>query len=373
MRGRDRERRGRGRRGCPDADAHSRPDADAQPHPAARPERGADPDTAAHPGSHPGPDPRADTGSDTAVDPDPTPAPTPVPTPTPPPVPAPTIDFTAPDEGTVSTVTAGTTVATAWSESVASGRTVAGRSVVMEEAPASSATACAAIGSFWTNTALAASGPGLALGVGGGGRCLRLRVTVTDSGAASGTATSGRLFVFGPGSVRVNAGATATRSRSVSLAITVPTGAGWMRIANSSAGLDTATSRSPGASAAWTLTSGDGSKRVYVRFGGGSLATPLAYGDGIVLDTRAPTVRVSGMTVSARFSDGSRTVRIVLSASGTGSALTGIRVTTRTTLPAVTRAWSNPLSVRTKATTLYLRVRDAAGNWSGWISFHPPR
>ena len=301
------------------------------------------------------------------------PTPTPAPTSVPPPVTAPAIDFTAPDEGTVATVGAGTTVAAVWGESVAPGRAVAGRSVVLEEGAASSAAACATMGSFWTSTALAASGPGLSVSVGAGGRCLRLRVTITDSGAASGTATSGRLFVFGQGAMWVNAGAAATRSRAFSLAITVPTGAAWMRIANSSTGLDTATSRSTGGSASWTLTSGDGTKRVYIRFGGGSLAAPLAYSDAIVLDTRVPTVRISGMTVTARFGDGSRTVRIAVSASGTGSALTGFRLTTRTTLATTTRTWTNPLSVRTKATTLYLRVCDAAGNWSGWISFHPPR
>ena len=79
------------------------------------------------------------------------------------------------------------------------------------------------------------------------------------------------------------------------------------------------------------------------------------------------------MRVTARHSDGTRTVRIVLSASGTGSAVTGYRITTRTASPGITRAWTNPVRVRTRATTLYLRVRDAAGNWSRWISFHPPR
>ena len=211
------------------------------------------------------------------------------------------------------------------------------------------------------------------MSVGTGGRCIRFRVTVTDSGGASGTATSGRLFVFRPGAIQVNADATATRSRSVSLAITVPTGAGSMRIANSSAGLATATSRSLSSAVAWTLASGDGPKLVYVRFEGGSLATPITCRDEIVLDARAPTVAISGMTVTARYSDGTRTVRISLSASGTGSQLTGFRVTSSTAVPGTTRAWGNPLSVRTKATTLYLRVRDAAGNWSGWISFRPPR
>jgi hypothetical protein len=146
-----------------------------------------------------------------------------------------------------------------------------------------------------------------------------------------------------------------------------------VRIANSSAGLATATRRSLRSPVGWTLTSGNGTKRVYVRFGGGSLATPVTYSDTIVFDTRLPTVRVTSRTVTVRHRDGSRTVRIGLSASGTGSAIAGYRITANRASPGPTRAWTNPVWVHTRATTLYLRVRDAAGNWSGWISFHPPR
>ena len=303
----------------------------------------------------------------------PTAAPTAAPTPIPTPIPPPTADFVTPNEGTTATVLAGATVTVAWTERAAPGRTVAGRTLVMDAAAATSASACAAIATWATSSVLTASGSSRAVGVGTGGRCLRFRVAVTNSGNASGTATSGRLFVFRPGAVRVNSGAAATRYRSVSLRITAPTGAGWMRIANSSSGLATATSRSLRSPVSWKLTSGNGTKRVYVRFGGGSLVTPVTYRDAIVLDTRAPIVRWSTMRVTARYRDGTRTVRIVLSASGTGSAVTGYRITTRTSSPGITRAWTNPVRVRTRATTLYLRVRDAAGNWSAWISFHPPR
>jgi len=270
-------------------------------------------------------------------------------------------------------VTVRATVTTAWRESVAAGRTVAGRALILDEAAAPSAKACASVVSWATSTALTTSGASRAVGAGAGGRCLRFRVTVTDSGGASGTATSGRLFVFRPGAVRVNSGAAATRRRSVSLAITPPTGAGWMRIANTAAGLATATSRSPRSSVNWTLRSGNGTRRVYVRFGGGSLGTSRTYSDAIVLDTTPPTVAIGSRVVTARYGDGTRMVRIRLAASGTGTAITGYQVTTRTSAPGTTKAWRNPLFVRTRATTLYLRVRDGAGNWSRWISLRPPR
>jgi len=307
----------------------------------------------------------------------PTPTPTPIPTPTPAPTPAPpsspTVTFTTPGGGTTTIVTAGATVTTAWRESIATGRTVAGRALILDEAAAPSAKACAAVVSWAKSTALTTSGAGRAVGAGAGGRCLRLRVTVTDSGGASGSATSGRLFVFRPGAVRVNSGASATRRRSVSLAITAPTGAGWMRIANTTAGLATATSRSPRSSVSWTLRSGNGTRRVYVRFGGGSLGTTHTYSDAIVLDMKAPTVAIGSRVVTARYGDGTRLVRVRLAASGTGTAITGYRLTTRTSAPGTTRAWRNPLYVRTGGTTLYLRIRDAAGNWSRWISLRPPR
>ena len=303
----------------------------------------------------------------------PTASPTAAPTPTPAPPSSPTVAFTTPGEGATTTVTVGATVTTAWRESVAAGRTVAGRALILDEAAAPSAQACASVVSWATSTALTTSGASRAVGAGAGGRCLRFRVTVTDSGGASGTATSGRLFVFRPGAVRVNSGASATRRRSVTLAITAPTGAGWMRIANTAAGLATATSRSPRSSVNWTLRSGNGTRRVYVRFGGGSLGTTRTYSDAIVLDMKAPTVTIGSRVVTARYGDGTRMVRVRLAASGTGTAITGYRVTTRTSAPGTTKGWLNPLFVRVGATTLYLRVRDAAGNWSRWISLRPPQ
>ncbi len=250
---------------------------------------------------------------------------------------------------------------------------MANRALILDEAAAPSATACASVVSWQTSTALTTSGASRAVGAGAGGRCLRFRVTITDSDGASGTAASGRLFVFRPGAIRVNSGASATRRRLVSLAITAPTGAGWMRIANTAAGLATATSRSPRSSVTWTLQSGNGTRRVYVRFGGGSLGATRTYSDAIVLDAKAPTVAIGSRVVLARYADGSRNVRIRAAASGTGTAVTGYQLTTRTSAPGATKSWRSPLFVRTTAATLYLRVRDAAGNWSRWISFRPPR
>jgi len=92
-----------------------------------------------------------------------------------------------------------------------------------------------------------------------------------------------------------------------------------------------------------------------------------------VLDMKAPTVTIGSRVVTARYGDGTRMVRVRLAASGTGTAITGYRVTTRTSAPGTTKGWLNPLFVRVGATTLYLRVRDAAGNWSRWISLRPPQ
>ena len=97
------------------------------------------------------------------------------------------------------------------------------------------------------------------------------------------------------GSILINSGAAYTDSRSVSLELSASdslSGVSRMMIANTSSFKGTswegyATSKS------WTLTSGDGKKRAYVRFKDGAGNVSRIYSDEIILDTNPPTTTLT--------------------------------------------------------------------------------
>lgn len=285
---------------------------------------------------------------------------------------APDASFTSPGEGSALTGAAGAPYAVAWAETAADGRTITERDLRLESVAATAPSGCSAA-SGWTTTPVAAPAPGVVVSLPAAGHCVRFRLLVTDSaGDMSAAQVSGAIWVVEAGSIRVNAGALWTRSRSVSLVIKVPTGATGMRIANSSAGLDAAPVRPATSLLAWTLPSVDGAHTVWVRFTGSAMGT-LTRSDAITLDTARPTAVVTDTTTTARYADGSRSVRVAIRASGTGSPLVGCQIASDTLSPGAWRAWANPVTVRTRATTLWVRVRDRAGNVSPWVRFAPAR
>ena len=73
------------------------------------------------------------------------------------------------------------------------------------------------------------------------------------------------------GSVTINDGASSTRSRSVTLSLSATdfspgSGVSRMRISNTQSGLSSATWEAYSTTKAWSLSSGQGTKTVYVRY-----------------------------------------------------------------------------------------------------------
>ncbi len=158
------------------------------------------------------------------------------------------------------------------------------------------------------------------------------------------------------GSVSINNGAEYTKTITVSLALSAQDSNGITQMMFSNNGNDWSDPESFATTKAWTMTTGDGTKTVYVRFrdAAGNWSTP--YSSSIIVDTVAPTVsitspsaaltnnptqtlsytasdgtlivKVDGVTVSQRsgdtisFSHGSHTIRVEATdtAGNTGSA-----------------------------------------------------
>ena len=100
------------------------------------------------------------------------------------------------------------------------------------------------------------------------------------------------------GSVVINAGAAATNSTAVMLSLTATdavTSVTQMRFSNN--GTSFSTAEAFASTKAWTLSTGAGTKTVYVQFkdAAGNWSTPVT--DTIVLDTTAPTI--SGRTATS--------------------------------------------------------------------------
>lgn len=167
------------------------------------------------------------------------------------------------------------------------------------------------------------------------------------------------------GSVSVNGGAAATNNRNVTLTLAASdalTGVTQMRFSN------TGTSFSAGeafsTTKAWTLTTGAGTKTVYVQFGDGAGNWSASFTDTIVLDTTAPTVSARTVTnVTAN----SATVNWTTNEPATTQVEYGLTTSygLLTTLdPALITAHSVLLAGLAPGTTYNYRVRsvDAAGN-----------
>jgi hypothetical protein len=170
--------------------------------------------------------------------------------------------------------------------------------------------------------------------------------------------------------VTINAGSMGTRSASVLLSLAWPAWATSAQV-SSSPTFTSATTISRRTSFRWTVPSGDGNKRVYVRYRAANYA-PSTVSDTIVLDRVVPRVTSVSSRVIAR-QGRLRRLSVNPSASGTGSQVRAYQVTSRTSWTGAWRIWKQPFTLTTSAGVLYVRVRDAAGNVSAWRRFYPPR
>jgi len=132
-----------------------------------------------------------------------------------------------------------------------------------------------------------------------------IQIDSDGDGEFDWTGTSGKEFTPEnidttppTGSILINSDADYTNSRSVTLNLeaTDPSGVSAMCFSNDNSSWSDweayATSKS------WTLTSGDGTKRVYVKFKDSAGNVSKAYSDTIILDTTPPKVAITSPTAN---------------------------------------------------------------------------
>jgi FtsP/CotA-like multicopper oxidase with cupredoxin domain len=158
-------------------------------------------------------------------------------------------------------------------------------------------------------------------------------------------------------SVLINTGATLTQNTAVVLTLSAvdPTGIATMQFSND--GISFSAEEPYSVVKAWSLTSGDGAKTVYVRFRDKTLPTGFLYPPvtaGIILDTTAPVTTAS--PIPGIYS--SAPIPVTLTANETAA----IYYTTDGTVPTVASTlYTAPIPVTASTNIQYFAV-DAAGN-----------
>ena len=198
---------------------------------------------------------------------------------------APTVALSTPTAGTV---LAGTVAVSATaSDNVA----VAGVQFLLDGAPLGAEDTASPFSISW-NSVSASSGP----------HVLSARARDTSGNTATSALVTVTVDNQPPaGSIVINGGATATNSRSSTLTLTASDTASavtQMRFSNSGSSYSAAEAYAT--TKAWTLTSGAGTKTVYVQFKDALGNWSAAFTDTIVLDTTAPTI--SGVSATDRTS-----------------------------------------------------------------------
>jgi M6 family metalloprotease-like protein len=138
------------------------------------------------------------------------------------------------------------------------------------------------------------------------GFCDESYVSVTNISASRSTMTATLSDETTPptGSISINSGATYANSTSVTLALTcIGGGSGCAQMQFSNDNISWSPPVTYATTKAWSLTSGDGTKIVYVKFEDNTGNWSSVYSDAIVLDMTAPTTTVTppgGMYTSAQ-------------------------------------------------------------------------
>jgi PKD repeat protein len=164
------------------------------------------------------------------------------------------------------------------------------------------------------------------------------------------------------GSITIAEGAAYTNSSVVTLTLSATdatSGIAQMRFSND--GTEWSSWESYSTSKAWTLTTGDGTKTVYVQFKDNAGLTSQSYQDTIILDTTNPAANAgSDQTVNEDI-----LVTLDASASTDNVAITAYTWTfTDVTVKTLTGAKPTYTFNTPGVYTITLNVTDAAGNWA---------
>jgi hypothetical protein len=193
-------------------------------------------------------------------------------------------------------------------------------------------------------------------------------LVVWNNGATSNTTFNLYLDTSAPtGSILINGGATYANSTSVTLNLSASdaqTGVYQMHFSND--GATWSAWEAYAVSKLWTLTSGDGTKTVYVQYRNNAEMTSATYSDTIILDGTAPTgsIVINGGVLYTQ----STAATLTLSATDGGSGVYQMRFSNNGTTwstweaYATSKAWTLTGGDGTK--TVYVQYSDNAGNIS---------
>jgi hypothetical protein len=223
-------------------------------------------------------------------------------------------------------------------------------------------------GSSWSAWEPYAAGKGWTLSLGDGSKTVFVQYQDAAGNASPPYDDAIILDTSSPsGSILIDGGATYATSTSVMLSLSASDGAGsgvsGMRF--SSDGVSWSSWEPYLGNRGWTLSTGDGTKMVYVQYQDSVGHVSAFYNDAIVLDTTAPTgsIVVDGGAIYAT----SPSVVLTLSGSdGTGSGVSQMRFSSDGTgwsewePYATSKEWNLPAGDGIK--TVYVQYRDAAGH-----------
>ncbi len=160
------------------------------------------------------------------------------------------------------------------------------------------------------------------------------------------------------GTMTINAGATSTNNTSVTLTLSCTDANSCPQMKFSNDNIAYSTPETFATTKTWTLTSGDGSKSVYVQFKDNAGNWSVSYSKSILLDTTIPTTVA---TPAGGLYNAAKSVALSCS-DGTGSGCNKIYYTTNGSTPtSASTAYSVPLSIAATATLKFF-AKDKAGN-----------
>jgi hypothetical protein len=200
---------------------------------------------------------------------------------------------------------------------------------------------------------------------------LDVKVRVTDSGGLTSVAQqtlviSAQAPAGKPLGVSINDGAQYTNDPEVTIFSAWPSFASNAFVSNDG-GFKAGRLFPVAETIAWTLDSSGPErlpKTVYVRFQSGG-QTSETYTDDIILDQTPPKVLSASLSSGGRITAAGAKVTLRLKARDNVSGVGGVQVTKNRRKPGRFLAYKKKLKV-VPARTLYVRVRDRAGNLSAW-------